>query len=207
MRNAERTGLHSRPLALYASDWQHIYDTRWERLPGQFRADAPQAAHLAPPSPAGAVMPSSKINLNEEPDSIEAQIAAMNAEIDELPVTVADIARARAQREARGAPPFDLEGDFERSKRRFAVLLQAATEDQPVSPAQLRRGSGTSESWVHLTLGKLADDGHVIKVGRARYAPAEGADILAALDVIKREGDRLAKEARDLVGAGISDTP
>jgi hypothetical protein len=207
MRNAERTGLHSRPLALYASDWQHTYDTRWERLPEQFRADAPQAAHLAPPSPAGAVMPSSKINISEEPDSVDAQIAAINAEVDELPVTDDDIARARARREARGAPPLDLESDFERSKRRFAVLLQGATQADPISPAQLRRGAGTSESWVHLTLGKLAEDGHVIKVGRARYAPAAGADILAALDVIKREGDRLARQARDLVGAGAGDAP
>jgi hypothetical protein len=202
-RNAARTGLHARPLTVYASDWQDVYDRRWERLPQAFLADAPQAAHIAP-SPALRGPASSKINMGvpvPTPDDIDAQIAAINAEVDETPGTDADVRRAAALRDARGEPPIDLASETSKRQRRFAGLVQAASPEYPVSPTDLRRGTGLSESWIYLTLARLAEAGAVDKLARGRYAPVPGADVGAALDAIQREGGRLAAAARDLVDA------
>jgi hypothetical protein len=209
-RNAERTGLHKRRLLLYCGNepcplmpgktWQQVYDERWSRLPAAFHADAPPGVTVTP-SPTESGQPSTKINLGGSDDEIDAQIAAMNAEIDELPVTVTDIAHARALRAARGAGDFDLVGDFAQAKKRFAILLQAASKERPATPGGLRKASGTSESWVYLTLGRLAESGHVIKADRGRYYPANDADILGALGVINADQDRLGRAARELIGA------
>jgi hypothetical protein len=141
------------------------------------------------------------INTGGYSADVLAQVAEINAEVDETPGTDADIAAARAQRAARGLPPLSPAADFEARRRHFAILLAAASPDSPVSPAQLRKATGLSESWLHLTLKALVRMGVVTKLDRARYAPFGDPDILAAIEAIRRENESLGAQARDLVEA------
>lgn len=202
--NARRTGLHDRPLTVYASDWQQVYDTRWERLPQGFMADAPQAAHIAPSPGEEAPMPANKINIPAPAaDDIDAQVAAINAEVDATPGTDEDIRRAAEQRAARGAGPVDVRGDHERKRRQFAALLQAAGAGeygQPpagIRPKQLHDETGLGRTWIHGQLSALVDAGAVTKRD-GWYAPL--GDVWEALETIRREGERLGAEARAMAG-------
>ena len=143
-------------------------------------------------------MPPNKINMRP----VHPEAERINAEVDEDPdVSDEDIRRAREMAAARGEP-VDLRSESDRRKGRFAILLQSAPPEG-ITPTQLKRGSGLSESWVYLTLGKLADQGAVTKPDRGRYAPVAGVSVEAALEAIRREGDDLVRQANDLVGGQL----
>lgn len=189
--NAAATGLHARPLQLYATDWQETYDMRWTRLPGKFWNDAPQVAHLeyaehqvrAPAPPP------------REPDDIDRQVAEINEQADEYSVTEADVARAMAQRAARGEDPPDLRADHDGRRRRFAVILQNAPAGG-VRPVELEKGSGLGRTWVSLTLRSLVSDGIADKPRTGRYVPI--GDIWEGLETIRRRTESLADDAREM---------
>jgi hypothetical protein len=87
-----------------------------------------------------------------------------------------------------------------RQKDAFAVALESAPPGG-ISPAQLAEESGRGRTWVHGQLGALVDLGAVTQLGRGRYAPADGQDIRQAMAAIKENGDRLHREARQMVNA------
>lgn len=211
--NAKHSGLRKRPLQLYCGampmvpaspdspTWQEAYDMRWKRLPATFHADAPQAAGHSP-AEAAEDRSSKIISKPRYPAEVIDLVARINRDADSSDVSDADIARARDLRAARGEPRIDLASETDRQRRRFADTLQEATADDPVSPRQLMAASGLSESWVHLYLPKLIEAAAVEKPVRGRYAGIAGSDVWQALEAIRRDGERLATAARDLVGAG-----
>jgi hypothetical protein len=217
VENAAHSQLHKRPLKLYCGafpmlpdhdspTWQEAYDMRWRRLPETFLADAPQAQQVHDPSPADDAEGASSKIISERryPDEVTALMDRINAGAAEFDVTDDDIRAAAASRAARGAPPLDLAGATERKYRLFADACQAATRDEPASPKGLIEASGLSESWVHPELRRLIEAGALEQVGRGRYARIAGSDVWAAMEAIRGDGDRLAAEARELVGAGRS---
>jgi hypothetical protein len=212
LENAAHSKLHKRPLKLYCGampmdphhdspTWQEAYDMRWARLPETFLADAPQAQGHSPEGDAEDA--SSKIiSERRYTPEVTALMDQINRDAAEFDVTDDDIRAAAASRAARGAPPLDLGSVTERKYRLFADALHAATRDDPATPKQLIEASGLSESWVHPELQRLIEAGVAEKVGRGRYARIAGSDIWVAMEAIRGDGDRLAAEARELVGAG-----
>jgi hypothetical protein len=139
------------------------------------------------------VTPPNKINLRPE----HPEAARINADIAEDPdVTDADILAARQAAADRGEP-VDLASEQDRRRHRFATLLQEAPA-AGVSPAQLKKGSGMGRTWIHQQLNALVAAGAVIKPGESLYAPC--GDIWAAMEAIRRDGDVLADEARQMAG-------
>jgi hypothetical protein len=206
IRNAELTGLHDRPLRLYcgaqpvssepgAPTWQQVYDERWSRLPAEFRRDAPQASGPDNPAPPeDDAMPANKINFRPEHPEAE----RINAEVDEDPdVSDADILRARHAATDRGAP-IDLGSKRDHGRRRFAALLQGAPgAPSGITPAQLK-ASGMGRTFIHQQLNALIAASAVIKAGDGLYSAT--ADVWAAMEKIRRDGDDLAAEARQMAG-------
>ena len=204
--NAERTRLHERRLLLYCGNmpcplfpgktWQQVYDERWSRLDAAFHADAPQGVTLTP-SPAEEAAPvPTKIKKEYSPE-VTTAVARINAEVDELPVTVADIARARELRAARGAGDFDLRGEDDRCRRKFAALLDAAPLEG-IAPKVLAHGSGYSREWVRLLLNALMEHNAVQRITTGRYRPLVPA--WEALEALRAEQERLAADARQMAG-------
>jgi hypothetical protein len=206
VRNAELTDLYSRPLRLYcgaqpisdeegAPTWQQVYDGRWSRLPAEFRRDAPQAAGPdAPAPPEDRTMPANKINLRPE----HPEAAAINADVAGDPdITDAAILAARQAAAARGEP-VDLLTEQDRRRHRFATLLQQAPQPPSgITPAQLK-ASGMGRTFIHQQLNALIIAGAVIKTGDGLYSAT--ADVWAAMEKIRRDGDDLAAEARQMAG-------
>ena len=176
------------PLLLYAEDWQEWWDTRWSRLDPVFQADCPQyqvlaaaspaeafAAQPPPPPPGPAAVPGE--------GSGAAVAARIAAELDGVPDA---------------APPrVNLGPVIRTQEERFAAALEAAGAG--ISPAQLMGESGRGSSWVHEKLKALVELGAVTQAGRGLYVAVPGADVAAALGMIKDRGDRLYREARAMV--------
>lgn len=205
-RNAKRTRLHERKLLLYCGNmpcplfpgktWQQVYDERWSRLDAAFHADAPQGVTLTPsPAPQESEVPT-KISKDYSPE-VETAVARINAEVDELPVTVADIAKARAQRAARGEPDFDLRAEDQRCRRRFAAKLDAAPS-AGTTPKELVQASGFSREWVRQLLNALVEVNAVEQVSYGRYRPLMPA--WEGLEILRERQERLAAEAREMAG-------
>jgi hypothetical protein len=200
-RNAAATQLHERPLELYATDWQEIYDMRWSRLPRKFWNDAPQTAHLEDAE--HLEHPSAPAPPPRQPDEIDRQVADINAEIDEAPaVTSADIARAMELRAARGEGPPDLRADHDQRRRLLAHLIQSAGPEG-ITRVQLSKGSGIGRTMTFQILGQLTEAGVVIKKGAegskaVRYR-ADG-DVWEAMVALDEAAGRLAAEAREMAG-------
>jgi len=188
--NAASTDLHARPLRLYATAWQETYDTRWTRLPERFRGDAPQVEHMEhiehSPRASGVTPPP------REPDDVDRQVAEIN---EACPVSDADIARAMAQRAARGEGPPDLRADHDRRRRIFAAILQGA-RDGGVRPVELEKGSGLGHTWVALTLRTLVSDGFADKPTKGKYVPI--GDIWEGLESIRLRTEQLGADAREM---------
>ena len=167
-RNAELTERHSRPVRLYcgaqpiaAGDgpvptWQQVFDARWDRLPAEFRRDAPQASSLDNPAPPeDDVTPANKISMRP----VHPEAERINAEVDEDPdVSDEDIRRAREMAAARGEP-VDL-----RSEPGPAARAGSRSCCSPPRPEGSPRPSSSSGSGPVGVLGaspagKLADQG------------------------------------------------
>ena len=138
--------------------------------------------------------PPNKINM--QPVHPEAQ--RINAEVDEDPdVSDADILGARRAAAGRGEP-IDLGSERDRGRRRFAALLQKAPgPPSGITPAQLK-ASGMGRTFIHQQLNALITAGAVIKTGDGLYSAT--ADVWAAMEKIRRDGDDLAAEARQTAG-------
>jgi hypothetical protein len=199
IENAASTDLHSRPLRLYATGWQEIYDMRWTRLPRKFWNSAPQVAHLEHQE-SSAVTPAPP---PREPDDIDRQVAEINEQADAYSVTDADIARAMAQRAARGEGPPDLRADHDKRRRIFAAILQGAPAGG-VRPSELEKGAGLGHTWVALTLRSLVSDGVARKpsdgiTGKpktGKYVPV--GDVWDGLESIRLRTEQLGAEAREM---------
>ena len=187
------------PLRLYCGNqdagngqtWQEWWDTRWLRLDPAFHGISPQyQAHVAsspamafaaqPPAPEPAPAPAPGEGTGAE------AAARITAELAGVPD---------------GAPPkVNLGPVIRTQEERFTAALETAPPGG-ISPAQLMDESGRGSSWVHEKLKALVAVGAVTQAGRGRYVMVPGSDIPAALETIKDRGDRLYREARNMVNA------
>jgi len=201
---AQNTALvHRPPLRLYCGDqdagngqtWQEWWDTRWLRLHPAFHDISPQyqAAVASSPAQAFTAMPAPpEPQPAPAPGEGDAKQAAarIQAEMDELYGGRTDVNPAKV----------NLGPVITRQKEAFAAALESAPPGG-ISPAQLAAESGRGRTWVHGQLTALVDLGAVTQIGRGRYVPAAGQDIRRALAAIRENGDRLHREARQMVDA------
>jgi hypothetical protein len=187
---AARNGaMPRRPLVLYASDHQAVYDARWSRLPAAFRDGAPQyaawldAGHSPEEAP---VIPA------PHGDDMAERLARVDADTAETPdIHMADLPRIPSDAEIRG--------EVSRRKARFARALMAAPADG-ISPARLQQATGLGRTWIHQQLSSLTDAGAVIKVASSgnssAYLAAPGEDVWQAMEAIRAGHGRLLEAAR-----------
>lgn len=193
---AARNGaMPRRPLVLYASAHQDVYDTRWSRLPEAFRSMAPQYA-AAPLPRHGQEAPSMDTpatgNGHVPPQRADSRARAQRIE-DEL-AGVPDVPLSEL------AAPDDaaLRTEIGRQKQRFARAL-ADAPPEGISPKQLRVATGLSRSWVHAQLSALISARAVIRlgeVGDGAYRAADGADVWQAMEIIREGNAALLAGAR-----------
>lgn len=175
---ARHGAMPRQPLTLYAADWQQPYDDRWSRLPQPFWKSAPQTDGLEPSS--APVLPAPARELaGASPDEAAAAAGmaqAIEDDIAGLPDT--DPARMPSDEQLRSA--------LAANQAAFCRALGAAPR-AGVMPAQLIAASGLSRSQVMRQLKDLTSAGAVIHPEhKGPYWPAEGADIPAALEAVRR---------------------
>ena len=110
---------------------------------------------------------------------LKAENAALRAELEAARMGVLRKQATAADRDARARLAADRED-------RFAGGLEAATRENPATPAGQSRASGFSYYWSRDLLSALAAAGYAEKVADGRYVPVPGADIREGIGKAKR---------------------
>jgi hypothetical protein len=184
-----------RPLLLYASEHQQVYDERWNRLPEAFVPLAPQAQNvIRTPLPQQDQETAVDIPPATGTDEITAD-AQMRAQ--RITDEVADAYPTGAMT----PPKVDdtvLRRKIDWQKRHFAQLLQTAG-DEGITPGGddgLIGKTGLSRSFVQDQLRRLTSAGALIKIARGTYRAAPGANVWEAMERIREEDSGLLATAQ-----------
>lgn len=178
------------PLSLYASDWQHVYDTRWSRLPEVFRSLRPGIAAAPPAGVATSAAPAPEPVLLADAAGVADRLARIEADIMSVP-DVGSLSGLPLPSEA------SLSGDLRRRKLRFARdVMTAAAGGDWVTPDQLVQHTGLSRSWVMAQLRDLVAAEAIEKGTRGKYRGVPGVSVWDVMQALDATRDQLLSEAR-----------